>query len=307
MTILLYNTGIKLKQYLNDKFVPFDDNEYNYLGLNYPYMCIFVNNLTLNTPALLMLSYDTKMRLQYKYNQFHINKSLLDKIIITKKLVNNIQILISQIDKDLAGVQIFRDKIIASMIKITFLTGIRIGKDIHFKTNNSVGLSTIQKKHIIDITPKICVLEFIGKKGVAHHYEITDQSILKILNYLYSSAKKNDDFIFEFENHKITYIEVNNYIKLYMKDDQITGKDLRTLLANILFIDHFFKHLDLKFKNNIIESTKYVAENLHNTNAVSKKSYIFNRIIEYLEHNQLSNLKTKTPIEILKIILNQDS
>jgi len=309
--ILLINNGIFIKEYKNDTFIEFKEyDKYKHLSLIYPYMAIFKHNLEVNKPALLMLAYDTKFRLQYKYNQQHINMCTQRKLCNIKELIKKIDILINHLDKNISKKQIDRDGVICSMIKITFLTGIRIGKDIHFKDYNSVGLSTLQKKHIIYLADDKCVIEFIGKKQIFHHYEINDKFIIRVLKFLYNKTTNDDDFIFVFDNYKIKYTDINDYIKQVLSNDDITNKDLRTLLANILFIDYLFKFIDndmteTKLKKLVADSTHFVATKLQNTKAVSKKSYVFSKISEYLYANidKLYSLKSLTPIQILQFIL----
>lgn len=303
MLIFLYKEYDLIMEYKNNTFIPFNDYEkYKYLGLNYPYMCIFKNNLNLKTPALLMLSFDTKMRLQYRYNESHIFLSSENKIKNISIIINNFENFLNTINDNIKKKKIDLETIISTMIKITMITGMRIGKDIHYKNNNTIGLSTIQKKHIIYIDGKSCIFEFIGKKGVSHHYEIFDKDILKILNILYKNVKKESDFLFVFDNYKLTYLDVNQFLKKIYNNENITGKDLRTLLANILFIEKFLSNIEkFSLKKNIVESTKYVSINLHNTKAISKKSYIFKKIVDYFEKND--TIKETDPIELLKKIL----
>lgn len=306
MFILLHKEGPYIFKYVNDTLTEFDEYEkYKHLGLVYPYMCIFVDNVKLTTPAILMLSYDSKMRLQYKYNQAHIEKSINDKVIYVKLMINNLNKAIEQINIDINSNDEMT-QLLALMALLTFQTGIRIGKDAHLKSYNSIGLSTLMKRHI-KCTSNSCIFNFIGKKGVEYTYKITDIQCVKILKSQILKCNNNNDFIFHTSTRKITYTDFNDYVKLLFNDSRVAGKDFRTLLANVSFVDHF-KSLSTiqsspnEIKNNIKESIKYVANVLQNTNAVSKKSYIFNTIIEYINDNYINFIKTKDTIQLLKII-----
>ena len=202
------------------------------------------------------------------------------------------------------------DIVMCSIIKISLLTGMRIGKDEHFKKYNTVGLSTIQKKHITHVSDIKIIFNFIGKKKVQYEYDVEDKAIVFVINKLYNKLKNDDEFLFKYSNNKkINYTDVNNYIKEILNTDNISNKDLRTTLANVVFIEQFIKNippgttrLSDKDLNKIIKNiVKLTASVLQNTAAVSKKSYIFSIINEYIQ-----NLNNKSKLDTIKDILPLD-
>lgn len=304
MYILICKEGEYYIEYKNGKFIEFKDYEkYKWLGLVYPYMCILEQNINLKKPALLMLSYDTKMRLQYRYNEYHINQSQESKVKYVKIMIKNLKSAMTEIDKDINNKKDDFKMILALMSLITYKTGIRIGKDIHFKNYNSIGLSTLMKKNL-QFKNEECILTFIGKKGVSYKYNINDQVIVKNLKQLYMKCKNETDFIFRTnDDRKITYIDFNEYLKDIFKSDVISGKDFRTLLANVLFLNHFLQNKnDMSIDVKIRDSVKYVASNLQNTNSVSKKSYIFSMIIQFIKEKGITKIKNMNILDALEYI-----
>lgn len=304
MYILICKEGEYYIEYKNGKFIEFKDYEkYKWLGLVYPYMCILEQNINLKKPALLMLSYDTKMRLQYRYNEYHINQSQESKVKYVKIMIKNLKSAMTEIDKDINNKKDDFKMILALMSLITYKTGIRIGKDIHFKNYNSIGLSTLMKKNL-QFKNEECILTFIGKKGVSYKYNINDQIIVKNLKQLYMKCKNETDFIFRTnDDRKITYIDFNEYLKDIFKSDVISGKDFRTLLANVLFLNHFLQNKnDMSIDVKIRDSVKYVASNLQNTNSVSKKSYIFSMIIQFIKEKGITKIKNMNILDALEYI-----
>lgn len=303
MYILLCKEGEILKQYYNNDFIEFVDyDKYKYLGLVYPYMCIFVKNLNKKIPSLLMLSFDTKNRLQYKYNDYHIKQSQQNKITKIHILINNIDKVIKQLNNDILSNDRYK-VILSCMAILTYKTGIRIGKQLYLTKYNSIGLSTLQKRHITFIDDK-CIIKFIGKKGVNHEYIIDDFRVVNILKILYKQVKNQNDFIFQLKELDkikiITNIDFNNYINELFDNKYITSKDFRTLLANIIFLQQIISNKEeITIDKLIRQCIKYVAETLHNTKAVSKKSYIFEMIINYINKNGLLKLKKLSPINAL--------
>lgn len=179
MFILLCKQGSFIKEYKEDQFVEFEEFEkYKRLGLVYPFMCIFKDNFESTEPALLMLSFDSKMRLQYRYNEAHIIKSQTDKLKYVKLMITNIDSAVSQISADIKNSDNEETQLLALMALITMLTGIRIGKDVHFKTYESIGLSTLMCKNVSCENDTKCIFDFIGKKGVHYKYEIKIENVV---------------------------------------------------------------------------------------------------------------------------------
>lgn len=305
MLLLLCKEGDIIVEYKNNDFIKFNEFEkYKYLGLVYPYMCIFINNLRSTEPNILMLSLDSVGRLQYKYNQYHIERSNKLKIEKIGYLLDNVEEVIIQIKKDLNSNDLLISSL-ACMAMITAQTGIRIGKDIHMKNYDSIGLSTLQRQHV-NIKKDLVTFEFIGKKQVHHVYNIDDVRLIRILNKLYNNTKHKNDFIFNVDDKKITYIDFNIYLKTLFKNKQVTGKDFRTLLANIVFIEHFILNMNtMKLEVNLKKSVEFVASKLHNTKAVSKKSYIFNTLFNFLNSGDISKISKMSPIVALKYIFKK--
>lgn len=288
MFILLCKNGDYIVTYKNGKFEDFNEyNKYKHLGLVYPYMCIFCDNLNVEKPALLMLSYDSKFRLQYRYNEYHIRKSQENKIVYVKLMIRELENAVIQIARDLSSIDEFTC-LLAMMAFITMKTGIRIGKDVHMRLYNSIGLSTLMKRNVT-CNDKTCNFNFIGKKGVSYTYTIDDHRCVAILKRRLAKCKHETDFIFSTTERKITYTDFNAYVKTIFKNERVAGKDFRTLLANVSFLDHYINLTKSSSRmtsdTKIKESIRHVASVLQNTRAVSKKSYIFEKIIEYIKKN----------------------
>ena len=73
---------------------------------------------------------------------------------------------------------------------------------------------------------------------------------------------------------------VNTFLHEY--DANITSKDIRTWMANDLYIKYFFENPEgeTKFEKRQKNALAHVATNLHNTPAVCKTSYIFPEFLE---------------------------
>jgi DNA topoisomerase IB len=309
--ILLIKKNLLLFEYKNNTLIPFEKyDQYKHIGLNYPYM-IINNNLEND---LIMLAFDSKFRIQYKYDKTHYQESLNEKIKKLKQITNNYLVLIKNINRDIISPNYNLQKILSVITLIIITTGIRVGKDYHFQQTKSKGLSTIQIEDVL-VKQNIIEINFIGKKQVKHKYifkKEDDKIIFDTLKYLYILNKENScNFLFTFNNKKITYIDINKYLKEKCNDDSVSNKDFRTLLSNIKYIEciknyiNEKKYNDLNFKKMFIHCNKFTADILHNTESVAKKYYIFDIINNYIIDHFDDFIKIKDNYILLNIILKE--
>ena len=268
------------------------------------------DNVTIiNNPKIIAFGYDSKNRKQVLYNPKFIakqNAKKYDKISASIKFFSKLK---KKIATDLGGSSGSggdeKTLAIAVILTLIFTCGFRIGNKKYEKENNSVGLTTLKYKHLKFEKNNKILIDFIGKKGVRN---IATCDNLKIYDYLNTKFKnvataatataKMEDYIFSYgtENSKvITSSDVNEYLrtisKRYSKDIIITTKDLRTWNANMLFLT-FFKKLrkarrgeenrdtEKIVNKDVKRAIEMVAEKLHNSYSICRKSYIDPKIIE---------------------------
>lgn len=209
----------------------------------------------------------------YIYNPEFVasqSKKKFDKILKQHSLFKKIQ---KCIKNDIKSNDI-RKKETAIVLYLIIHCGFRVGNKRY--EDKSYGISTIKFKHISDICDSSVEFDFIGKKGVRNIGQCNNKAICKYLIKKKKTHKLND-YVFP----SITSQVVNDYLKIFHRD--LSSKDLRTWVANILFVKHAFICMKSKCKNPIKLAISKVSQQLHNTPAVCKKNYIDANIISYIE------------------------
>jgi DNA topoisomerase-1 len=258
---------------------------------------------------ILATGIDNAGRKQYIYSEEMKQLRERKKYNRLKILSENIQKLKKKINKDLNNTEFSKTKLIALLLKIMDLCNFRNGNIKYEKLYGTHGLTTLHKKHIL-IKNKLVEIEFIGKKGVVNSCIIKNKNIQKIIKKIYNISSKDDPYLFSINNNgkniKILITDVNKYLEKF----NVTYKDLRTWNANILFLKHIKKELDITHdKKKIIRSAiKSTALQLHHTPIICKSSYIYKKIIEYIEQDEeiINKLLQNENVEdILKDILSK--
>ena len=211
----------------------------------------------------------------------------------------------AQVEKDLEATPLSRDNVLAAVVKLLETTLIRIGNSRYAKLNKSYGLSTLRSKHVSE-TGNGLAFDFVGKSAKAHHIELQDERLIEIIQACselpgYQIFKYLDD---NGNKQVVDSADINEYIrkhtcandcesKMY-SGNLYSAKDFRTWMASVLAASHLYDQLQTSEGESILASeagsserqqlvtgmVKEVAEELGNTPAVCRASYINPIIIE---------------------------
>jgi DNA topoisomerase-1 len=218
--------------------------------------------------------YDSKGRKQFIYAKWFVEQQDAMKFKKIMQLSKPMKRITTHVNKELSkynannafDAHAFQ---ICVILKLMMLCNFRIGNKHNVVKYKSYGLTTLEWHHVkFDESIKWVHISFIGKKGVLNESTCKD---IKIYNFLFDALSKNKN-----KNKKIFTVssnDVNEYLKQF---GDISSKDIRTWQANVLFAKYF---LENKSNADSVEkrqkyAIKLVAEDLHNTEAVCKKSYI---------------------------------
>jgi len=235
---------------------------------------------------LLAIGTDKLGRKQYIYSQKHIEKRNSKRSSIVSnvnKCIHNIEY---KIKKDLHS----KDPLIhecALVVHLILLCNFRIGTNSYAKQYKHYGITTLLPKHF-KFSPTKLQISFVGKKGVINTSIIKNSKIIKYLKKLYNTSKGKQIF-------HVTSSDVNNYLRHF----DVTCKELRTWNANKIFIESLHKYPN----DSIKDILKIVANHLHNTPAVCKKSYLLKNITDDSHIHKIERCKTKNTQKIIQMLI----
>jgi DNA topoisomerase-1 len=189
------------------------------------------------------------------------------------------------------------DKVLALMALILDHTGIRIGNKYYAKNNQTYGLSTLRRKHLIEHDQGI-TLQFTGKSGKQRAISIDDD----VLATQISQASEQTGYsIFRYRvdaSHwaDVSSDEVNEFIRAHMGDD-FSCKDFRTWTGTCLAVKCYCEMVSAnkaqrgskgakqlsevqKSKKIVTQVVKSVSKELGNTPAICREYYIHPKVLE---------------------------
>lgn len=236
--------------------------------------------------------YDSTGRKQYFYSREYVKKTSREKYCNLRELGDNLEEINRDIDalleKGLSRA-LDQDVIDALALRIMILCNFRVGNRKNLKKYGTYGLSTLTRDHL-KINGDQAHIKFIGKKKQINECLVDDPDIVQFLKILAENREKLDKNsaqpLFKLNGYCVTPSSLNNFLSRYSKE--ITTKTWRTLYANLGYLEKMTELAIPKTKNErkrlSNEVIKEMAEELHHTPAINKRSYLLKELPEtYIE------------------------
>lgn len=214
------------------------------------------------------------------------------------------------------------DHVISIMIWTMDNSYIRVGNDIYFEENDSLGLTTLSSENAV-IAGSTITFTFKGKSGKQQLLAVDNKQIAEAIKKFKKPNKrrlftyKNDD-----EDTPVSSQDINDYLRAISNED-ISAKDFRTWGGSLLAFDHLIHQMNSEKKPEkvSIEAVDAAAGVLGNTRAVARSSYVHPDLLEvygsknferyYQKANQgrkkaLLSKRESELLEFLKILLEEE-
>jgi len=191
-------------------------------------------------------------------------------------------------DADLARPGLSREKVLAAVVRLLELTLIRVGNEEYARLNRSFGLTTLKRRHA-KVEGSAIRFRFAGKSGKRHEVGLRDRRLAAIVRRCQDLpgqelfAYIGDDGV----PHDISSDDVNEYLREISGID-MTAKDFRTWAGTVLAYRALRALAPVESgraaKKNVVEAVRLTADQLGNTPAVARRSYVHPAILEaYME------------------------
>jgi len=237
---------------------------------------------------------DSKGRKQYRYHRAWSkirDESKYGRMSAFGKVLPLIR---RRVSADLERPGLPREKVLATIVRLLEQTRARVGNKEYAKANGSFGLTTLRNRHA-NVAGSELRLNFQGKGGKLHTVAVKDERLTKIVRRcrdlpgyeLFQYLDEND------QPQVIDSSDVNAYLRKITGQD-FTAKDFRTWAGTLLAVQALAGSGQCTSKTgakkNVLAAIKVVAEQLRNTPAICRKSYIHPRVLEAYSDGYLAQL-----------------
>jgi len=181
-----------------------------------------------------------------------------------------------------------REKVLAGVVRLLEASLIRVGNEEYARLNRSFGLTTLKRRHA-RVEGSAIRFRFAGKSGQRHEVGLRDRRLAAIVRRC-QDLPGQDLFAYVGDDgvaHDISSEDVNEYLREISGID-MTAKDFRTWAGTVLAYRALRALAPVEngraAKKNVVEAVRLTADQLGNTPAVARKSYVHPAVLEaYLE------------------------
>ena len=231
---------------------------------------------------------DARGRKQYRYHQRwseHRGEDKFERMLAFAEALPRIR---ARCDADLERRGVPREKVLAAVVRLLELTLIRVGNDEYARLNRSFGLTTLRDRHAkVDGTS--IRFRFRGKSGKQHEVDLRDRRLSAVVRRCQELPGQE---LFQYvdedgEVRDVSSDDVNDYVR-EASGDRFTAKDFRTWAGTVLAYRALaaLQPVDGEraARKAVVEAMRTTAEQLGNTPAVARGSYVHPAVLDaYLE------------------------
>jgi DNA topoisomerase IB len=186
-----------------------------------------------------------------------------------------------------------RERVLATAIRLLDLAAFRVGSEQYAEENGTYGLATLRREHV-RVRGERTFFSYTAKGGIEREVELTDRPTATVVRQLLERPEGTGEELLAYQLEDgswrdVTSSEINAYLK-EISGAEITAKDFRTWNATVLMaatLAEAPRPTSRTARKKIVNAAyKQVSEQLGNTPAVCKASYVDPRVVDRFEHGE---------------------
>ncbi len=186
-----------------------------------------------------------------------------------------------------------RERVLATGIRLLDLGAFRVGSEQYAEENGTYGLATLRREHV-RVRGERTFFSYTAKGGIEREVELTDRPTATVVRQLLDRPEGTGEELLAYQVEDgtwrdVTSTEINAYLK-EISGAEITAKDFRTWNATVLMAATLAEAPPpasrTARKRVVTAAYKQVSEQLGNTPAVCKASYVDPRVVDRFEHGE---------------------
>jgi DNA topoisomerase-1 len=237
-------------------------------------------------------------RKQYLYHpsfRAQREQEKFDKLIrFAERLPDLREAMAEHMDNDLLD----RDRVSAIATRLINRGWFRVGTERYAQESKTFGITTLRKNHV-SVRGHRIAFHFRGKHRSVVRTTLVDSELAESVKELLALPRGARLFRYEWEGGRcaLTGAKLNEYVRSNLGED-FTAKDFRTwggtLLAAIALAEHGLSETETEAKRAVTAATRRVGEELGNTPAVARASYLSPAVIDqYLDGTTIEDFRPR--------------
>jgi DNA topoisomerase-1 len=241
---------------------------------------------------------DKAGRRQYLYHpdfRAQQEQAKYDKLI---RFAERLPALRAAISEDLSCECLCHDRACAIAVRLINLGWFRVGNERYAKTSRTFGITTLRKRHV-SIRGSRISFKFRAKHSIQVRAAVVDPGIAKSVRELLALPGSARLFRYERDGeiYPLDARKLNDYIRKHM-GEEFSAKDFRTwggtLIAAIALAERGLPETQTEQRRAIAAVMRRVGEQLGNTPAVARASYVSPAVIDqYLDGRTIDDFRPR--------------
>lgn len=194
-----------------------------------------------------------------------------------------------------------REHVSAVALRLISLGWYRVGSE-RYAREGTYGVTTLLRRHV-EVRGKRIKLSFPSKAGIRVRSGLVDEDLADAIRGLLQVEGGARVFKYRWKGdlYNLTSKRLNDYVKIHL-GEEFTAKDFRTwggtLLASVYFAEtankQGFPESETEEKRSVNAVMRRVAEQLGNTPAVTRESYVSPAVVEqYLDRRTVDDFRPR--------------
>jgi DNA topoisomerase I len=191
-----------------------------------------------------------------------------------------------------------RERVSAIATRLINRGWFRVGTERYAQESKTFGITTLRKDHV-RVRGQRIGFDFRGKHGSVVRTTLVDQELAEAIRELPALPRRGRLFRYEWDGGlcALTGPKLNDYVRAYL-GEEFTAKDFRTwggtLIAAIALAERGPAETEAEAKRTITAVMRTVGEQLGNTPAVARSSYVSPAVIDqYLDATTIEDFRPR--------------
>jgi DNA topoisomerase-1 len=195
----------------------------------------------------------------------------------------------ADVDKQLRRRTLDADRVLAAMLRIIDIAGLRVGNEVYAEENDSYGLSTLTKRHV-RVQGSTMKFRFPAKSGKTAEVSVTDAGVARVLKLLVAQRGR---WLFSVGGSHIASDEINARLA-ELTGAHLTAKDFRTWHGTTTVFRYLRSHLPAgeDAETHVLAAIDSAAEALGNTRTVARAHYVHPDVVDGYTSGELERFLT---------------
>src|SRR6202521_4049308 len=134
--------------------------------------------------AIQVWGFDARGRKQYKYHPRAVEKGELRKYYRVRQMARDLPAIRTRVMRDFRRKGLSKERVCAGIVRLISQGFFRVGSERYQKENNTFGITTMRKSHVLVLDDSTVGFEYIRKRSIAQRNVVDGKGLVRFVTEL---------------------------------------------------------------------------------------------------------------------------